>query len=151
MSSDPYPPRGPDPWVTSNPAHPRSFDSGPDNIVVPPFLSRGAQWGLAALFLGVPLLAGSPVLLLLLRNFWTLGPAGMRVPVAFAASIGGLGLILGLAATGVAFGVRGWVIAASERQPVAFGLAGMLLNGVAFLVWLGITIDMMSFFLQHLH
>jgi len=151
MSSDPYPAKSPDPWVTSSPGHPRTYDAGPDNIVVPPLLTRGAQWGLTSLLLGVPLLAGSPVLLLLLRNFWTLGPAGMRVPVAFAAGIGGLGMILGLAAAGAGFGVRGWVIAASDRQPIALGLGGVMLNGVAFLVWLGITIDMMSFFLQHLH
>jgi hypothetical protein len=151
MASDPYPPKTPDPWVTSSPGQPRGFDSGPDNIAMPPLLTRGAQWGLTSLLLGIPLLAGSPVLLLLLRSFWTMGPAGMRVPVAFAAGIGGLGLILGLAAAGAAFGVRGWVIAASERQPIALGLGGVMLNGVAFLVWLGIAIDMMSFFLQHLH
>ncbi len=90
MSGDPYSHKPPDPWVTSSPGHSRSVDPGPDNIAVPPpMLARGAQWGLAALFLGAPLLAGAPVLLLLLRSFWTLGPAGMRVPVAFAAGLGG--------------------------------------------------------------
>ena len=150
MSSDPYP-KSPDPFFTSSTGHPRSYDPGPDSIVVPPMLTRGAQWGLTSMLLGVPLLAGSPVLLILLRNFWTMGPAGMRVPVVFAAAIGGLTLILGLGAAGVAFGIRGWIVAASERQPIALGLGGIMLNGVSFLVWLGIAIDMMSFLLQHLH
>jgi hypothetical protein len=124
-----------------------------DSIAEPRLIAapRSAHWGLASLITGTPLLIVAPILLLLVRDFWTRGPSGMRVPVAFTAGLLGGTLILGLAVTGIVFGLRGWLLAVSERQPIALGLAGAILNVVAFLVLLGIFVDMMTFFFQHLH
>jgi hypothetical protein len=152
MSNDPLSPKSPGAWVTAGPAHSRSSDLGgeplPDSHLMA--APRSAHWGLASLIIGVPLLTATPVLLLLVRDFWTRGPSGMKVPVAFTAGLLGGGLVLGLAATGIVFGVRSWLLAGSERQPIALGLGGTLLNAVALLVLLGIFIDMMTFFFEHL-
>jgi hypothetical protein len=152
MSDDPRSPKSAGAWVTSGPMHNCPSDLA-DAIVEPRMIAapRSAHWGLAALILGVPLLIAAPVLLLLMRDLWTRGPSGMRVPVAFTAGLLGGTLVLGLAVTGIVFGVRSWLLAASERQPIALGLAGALLNAVALLILGGIFVDMMSFFFQHLH
>jgi hypothetical protein len=154
MSGDPHSRHPDDPWVTSAPAHGRSGELPPEGYGDPRPIAaspHGAQWGLTALIIGAPLLVAAAVQLQLNRNFWTLGPHGMKLPVAFAATLGSAILILGLGGAGIAFGVRGWLLSVSERQPIALSLGGTLLNGAAFLLWLFIYIDLVVFFFDHMH
>jgi hypothetical protein len=151
MSDDPLS-KPPGDWVTASSMRNRPSDLGGDPLVEPRLTAppRSAHWGLASLILGVPWLISAPVLLLLIRDLWTRGPSGMRVPIAFVAGLFGGALILGLVITGIVCGVRGWLLASSERQPIALSLAGTLLNGVALVVLLMIFIDFMTFFIEHL-
>ncbi len=151
MSDDPLVRKPADAWVTASASHNRALDvsepAAEARLGGPP---RSAHWGLTALILGVPLLAAAPLQILLNRDLWTRGPHGMNLPLAFGAGLVAAILILGLAVSGVVFGVRGWLLAASERQPIALGLGGALLCGVSLLIWLGNFADLMAFFFQHL-
>ncbi len=155
MPDDPLSPRSTDPWVTSSsPAHDRPLEAGPEpvldqRLVAPP--PRSAHWGLAALLVGGPLMVGAPIQLQLNRSLWTLGPQGMKLPIAFAGTLGCFVLIMALGGTGILCGVRGWMLAPSERQPIALSLAGTILSGVALVIWLGIFVDLMAFFFEHMH
>jgi hypothetical protein len=152
MSDDPLGPKSPGAWVTASPSHNRPLDDIAEPAVqsrpgAPP---RSAHWGLTALILGVPLLAAAPVQLLMNRDLWTRGPHGMNVPLVFVFTLLSAVLILGLAISGLVFGVRGWLLAASERQPIALGLGGALLCGVSLVLWLIIFGDLMVFLFQNL-
>jgi hypothetical protein len=67
-------------------------------------------------------------------------------PLAFAGCLLALAMTLGLGATGVFCGVRGLTLSVTERQPIAMGLAGSLLNAVAFLIWAGIGVDLLVWY-----
>jgi hypothetical protein len=140
-------------WVTSGPQRNHAFDTrsdaGPD--VRAPGVARSVQWGLAGLLLGVPLLVAAQGQLLLNRNFWTLGPHGMRLPIAFACTLICFAMLTTLGVIGVICGLRGWLLAASERQPIALGMAGTLLSAVSLIIWVGIFIDLFAFFFEHMH
>jgi hypothetical protein len=153
MSDDPLSPKPAGAWVTSTvPNANRPFDGPAEappevRMAGPP---RSAHWGLAALLLGVPLFTAAPVQILLNRDLWTRGPAGMKVPIAFVACLLSFVLIAGLGVTGVVCGVRGWLLASADRQPIALPLAGAMLSGVSLLIWIGIYLDLIAFFFEHL-
>jgi hypothetical protein len=151
MADDPLTPNSPGAWVTTSPSSNRAYeapDPPPDVRQSAP--ARSAHWGLASLLIGGPLLIGVPVQLQLNRNFWTLGPHGMNMPVTFASMLGCLIVVLALGGTSIFCGVRGWMLAVSERQPLALGLAGTALSSAAVVLWLGIFADLLSFFFQHM-
>jgi hypothetical protein len=152
MSDDPLASKPAGAWVTAAPSHNRALDvlAEPAADGRPGAVPRSAHWGLTALMLGVPLVAAAPVTVLLSRDLWTRGPQSMHVPLAFVGALIAGVLILALAITGVIFGVRGWLLALAERQPIALGLGGAMLCGAALLIWLGIFGDLMAFFFQHL-
>jgi hypothetical protein len=152
MSSDPLPPNPAGAWVTAGPTHNRVGELAPDVDLHRPTLTiaRSMLWGLASLLLGIPLFVGAPIQLQLNRNLWTMGPHGMNLPGAFIAGLFSFLMILGLAGSGVFFGIRGWLLAVRERQTIALGLAGTLLNAATLLIWLWIGIDLLIFFVQHM-
>ena len=152
MSGDPLPPNSAGAWVTASPSYNRPGEMPPDvDLQRPTFtIARSTLWGLASLLLGIPLFVGAPIQLQLNRNLWTMGPHGMNLPPAFIASLFSFLMILGLAGSGIFFGIRGWLLAVRERQPIALGLAGTLLDGATLLIWLGIGIDLLIFFIQHM-
>jgi hypothetical protein len=150
MSDDPLSPKPAGGWVASGPPQSRAYESDATPDVRAPLLSRSLQWALAALFLGVPLFIGASVQLLLSRSFWTLGPHGMRLPIAFACTLLCFIMITTLGVIGVFCGLRGWMLASSERQPIALGLAGTALSAVSLVIWIGIFVDLFVFFVEHM-
>lgn len=140
-------------WVTADPARGRSGDLPADvDIQRPAFVvPRGAQCGLAALLLAGPLMVAAPVQMLLSRTLWVQGPMGMNMPLLFAGALLAVVVILGMLACGVFFGIRGCILAVSERQPIALGLAGAMLSAAVLVLWAGIFIDLILFFTSHMH
>jgi hypothetical protein len=152
MSDDPRSPQPADAWLTATPAPHRPLSSSAEpgiepRLIVP--LPRSLHWGLASLLVGMPLFVATPIVLVQTRIFWTQGPQ-LSLPIGFAASLLAGGLILALAALGIFAGLRGWTLAVAERQPVALGLAGTVLNIVAGVCLLGLFIDLMAFFFHHM-
>jgi hypothetical protein len=153
MSMDPHPSNPAGAWVTAVPTHGRSGDLPAEvDIQRPAFVvPRGAQYGLAALLMAGPLMVAAPVQMLLSRTLWVQGPLGMNLPLLFAGTLLAVVVILGMLASGVFFGIRGCMLAVSERQPIALGLAGAMLSAAVLVLWAGIFIDLMLFFIRHMH
>ncbi len=100
----------------------------------------GREWGLASLVLGMTFaVMVMPSLFLVhtlgVDNFRGFGRTEARI-AALGGYCGGV-LIVGLAITGICFGVLGIVAAKRANRPIALGLAGALLNALNLLMWVG--------------
>jgi hypothetical protein len=107
---------------------------------------RGAENGLASLFLGTVVALMAPLTLLVNILLAVHGPEGVRTGPreAALATVGfvvGLILVLLLGVAGLLFGVIGLVGARRQGQPVALPLAGVLLNVVGLFLFLFVSID----------
>jgi hypothetical protein len=98
---------------------------------------------------GVPVFVAAPVQMILSAIFWRT-PGNVGFPQALVATLLYLLAIFALSITGIVFGLRGWLLATSERQPIALGLAGTILCTVTLLIWVGVAADLMAFFHQHM-
>jgi hypothetical protein len=101
----------------------------------------GRDWGWASLVLGavfaLMVLPGLQLTReLAVNRFAGFSPSERRL--AALAGYGGVMLILLLVVAAIAFGIISMLAAGRRRQPIALGLAGVLLGGLDFFMWLGV-------------
>jgi hypothetical protein len=105
---------------------------------------EGTQWGLASLVIGGGLCLAAPITLVANILLWRAGPSGLPVGLALAAAVVGLLVVAGLAASGIAFGLRGWRATAGGGRPSPLATAGVLTGAAASVIWLIVGIDLIA-------
>ena len=122
-------------------------DAPPNSpLIVQPPTRHAAEWGLASLILaGVLGVLAMLTLLAVAQIFF--GPpiwARQDLRAIFWVSIVFVVLILGMTGAATAFGIVSLVSAVKRGQPLALGLAGLLLSIFVLLVWIFVLIDLFS-------
>src|SRR5690349_1654431 len=100
-----------------------------------------AQWGLASLLIGAALIIAAPVALIFNVLLWRSGPSGLAKVPALCGAVLGLLAVLGLAAFGLAAGVKGRR-APDDSSASPLATAGVVTGATAIILWLIVGIDL---------
>jgi tRNA A-37 threonylcarbamoyl transferase component Bud32 len=105
-------------------------------------LGPAAQWGLASLLMGVVLILLSGLMAVFDALAEAPGSAMSHVapPAAYIGGFFAACLIFGFGVTGLAFGIRAWLMANAARQTAALPVAATVTNAVGLLSWLFVVI-----------
>ncbi len=102
-----------------------------------------AEWGIASLALGAVVALLTPGALSLSYSLqsedWRSIGGALEHVTAYM-GCGTIFFVLLLTAVGAILGASGISASLRQRRPVALGLAGFLLNGLNFFMWIGVTI-----------
>jgi len=103
-----------------------------------------AHWGLASLLMGGFLMLGALITLVVNLLFWSVGPRGIPMHLAFLGCVIGLAAVVGLNIVSLLFGIRGWQQAQLEQRPAGLPIAGTLTSSVALIGWVGVGLDLLA-------
>jgi hypothetical protein len=115
--------------------------SEPAAIAIAPW--HGIEHSLASVVLGAVFALGGPSTALLIEflqnaHFQGIDRVGVGV-LGVAGSLGGL-FVVTASVFGLVFGIMGMLAARRQHRPIALGLAGVFLNGLNVLMWLGLLL-----------
>lgn len=105
---------------------------------------RSTDWGLVSLWIGGFFLVMAPVQLIFNDFYWSIGihhatPDEIQ-QARVVAPLAGMSF-LALIGFSVFAGFRGMYLARATGQAVALPLGGLLISGLDFLLWIGLTIN----------
>ncbi len=105
-----------------------------------PRRNSGVEWGAASLSLGGVFAILAPIGLFLaafLQSTDFQGFSRMDEKIAALGGYAGVFFILMVVIVGIVFGVVSMIASRDQRQPIALGLAGVLLNVLDLFMWTG--------------
>ncbi|HEY2880824.1 MAG TPA: hypothetical protein VGJ15_00270 [Pirellulales bacterium] len=108
-------------------------------------MSRAAEWGLAALVIGLAISLAAPVVAVLATEVWAYANRDPNIVLlhAWLARLAvAMGMLLSLFA--IAWGVKGMLIVENDRPTSGLAVGGLVLSSVAMVAWIIASVELLS-------